>query len=178
MSTIMPSAVGFITVPKTSSDSQPPSAPLLPSPPWATLISPPTLWKNRVVSTPDGLAAAATLTTLGNAKTVVHPTSIHDDILCAIDCMVSCNSKDHSTPVATVSNTAVITPIGSTDVTVRDMSGAHVPRSAYNCKIQQRVVAGSSDQPERAGANLVEHHRVSGVVNTCAHPHLYPDCIE
>jgi hypothetical protein len=133
---------------------------------------------SRVVSTPDGLAAAAALATLGNAKTVVRPTSIHDAILCAIDCLVSRNSKDHSTPVATVSSTAAIAPIGSTDVAVRTMSGAHVPRRAYNCKIQQRVVAGSGDQPERAGAGLVEHHRVSGDVNACAHPHLCPNWIE
>jgi len=90
------------------------------------------------VSTPDGLAAAAALATLGDAKTVVRPTSIHDAILCALDCMVSRISKDHIAPVATVGITAAIAPIGSTDVTVRAMSSAHVPRRAYNCKIQQR----------------------------------------
>jgi len=133
---------------------------------------------SRVVSTPDGLAAAAALATLGNAKTVISPTSIHDAILCAIDCMVSCKGKDHIAPVATVSNMAAIAPIGSTDVTVRAMSSAHVPRRAYNCKIQQRVVTGSSNQPKRAGASLIDHQRVSGDVNACAHPHLCPDWIE
>jgi len=131
-----------------------------------------------VVSTPDGLAAAAALVTPGDAKTVVRPTSIHDDILCALDCMVSRNSKDHIAPVATVSITAAIAPMGSTDVTVRTMSSAHVPRHAYNCKIQQQVVAGSSNQPKRTGAGLVEHQRVRGDVNACAHPHLCLDWVE
>jgi len=68
--------------------------------------------------------------------------------------------------------------MGSTEVTVRAMSSAHVPRHAYNCKIQQRVVAGSGKQPKRTGAGLVEHQRVSGDVNACAHPHLCLDWVE